>query len=258
MLLTIDVGNTNIVSAIIENGKILFVSRFDTILSRQHIEKNLKKFKNYTIEGVIISSVVPKIDKILIKVIKKLFFLYPTFVNSNLIENFLPISIKNPSELGSDRIVNAYAALKIYKKKPAIIIDFGTATTFCAIDNQGRYIGGAIAPGVSISRDALHEKTAKLPLVDLKFPSSVIGKDTKSAMQSGIMYGYVGIVQYLVKQFKKELGKRTYVIATGGLAKLIAPKTDIIDIVNQDLTILGLYYIWEDLWKTKQQENHKS
>jgi len=140
--------------------------------------------------------------------------------------------------------VNVYAAQKLFGK-PLIVIDFGTATTFCAVDKNGAYLGGAIAPGVNLSRSSLHEKTAKLPLVDLKFPKKVIGDDTVSAMRSGIFWGYVGITEKMVRLFKEKLGKNAKVIATGGLAGVIAGKTDIIDTIEPNLTLIGLRMIGE-------------
>lgn len=246
MLLAIDIGNTNIVAALCENGKVKDSVRFETADKRAF--GFLSSFKKAFVEGVMVSSVVPKIDKKIASMIEKIYDVRPFFVSADIFAGIMGIGLKNKEEIGSDRLVNAYAAARLYGK-PAIIIDFGTATTFCAVDKKGRYLGGAIAPGISISRDALHEKTAKLPLVDLKMPSAVIGRDTVSAMQSGILYGYVGIVEGMVERFKKILGKDAYVIATGGLAGKISSKTDIIKTVDPDLTLKGLYMLWEQIWK---------
>ncbi|MFA5103707.1 MAG: type III pantothenate kinase [Candidatus Margulisiibacteriota bacterium] len=246
MLLAIDIGNTNIVAALCDNGKIKDSVRFETADKRTF--GFLSSFKNNFVEGVMISSVVPKIDKKIASMILKIYGVNPFFVSAGIFDGIMGIRLKNKREIGSDRLVNAFAASRLYGK-PSIIIDFGTATTFCAVDRKGRYLGGAIAPGISISRDALYEKTAKLPLVDLSFPSAVIGTNTVSAMQSGILYGYVGIVESLVSRFKKVLGKDTRVIATGGLAGKISSKTDIIEIVDPDLTLKGLGLLWEKIWK---------
>lgn len=247
MLLAIDIGNTNIVASLCENGKIKDSIRFETADKR--IFKFLSSFKKVFIEGAIISSVVPKMDKNIASMIAKIYGVRPFFISAEIFAGIMGIGLKDKKEIGSDRLANAFAAAKLYGK-PSIIIDFGTATTFCAVDRKGRYLGGAIAPGVAISRDALHEKTAKLPFVDLKFPSAVIGGNTVLAMQSGILYGYVGIVESLVKRFKKVLGRTSCVIATGGLAEKISSKTDIIDIVDPDLTLKGLAMLWEKIWKT--------
>ena len=247
MLLAIDIGNTNIVAALCENGNVKDSVRFETTDKR--ILTFLSSFKKAFIEGVVISSVVPKIDKKIASMVVKLYGIKPFFVSAGIFDGIMGIGLEDKKEVGSDRLVNAYAAIRLYGK-PAIIIDFGTATTFCAVDRKGRYLGGAIAPGISISRDSLHEKTAKLPLVELKIPSVVIGRDTVSAMQSGILYGYVGIVEGMVKRFKRVLGKDARVVATGGLAGKISSKTDIIKTVDPDLTLKGLYMLWEQIWKT--------
>lgn len=246
MLLAIDIGNTNIVAALCDNGKIKDSVRFET--SDKRVFRFISSFKSRLIEGSVISSVVPEMDKKIERIISRIYGIKPLFVTAGIFSGIMGIGLKNRKEIGSDRLVNAYAAVRLYGK-PAIIVDFGTATTFCAVDKKGRYIGGAIAPGIAISRDSLHEKTAKLPVVDLEFPSSVIGSNTVSSMQSGILYGYVGIVECLVARFKKILGRNSYVIATGGLAGKISSKTDIIDIVDPDLTLKGLAFLWEKIWR---------
>ncbi len=253
MLLALDIGNTNISLALFQGKRIIFKSRFCTFDSLKKIKELLSKIKkSSSVDGVIISSVVPQIDERIRKLVWQSFKVVPVFVTNDLFKGLMQIKVKKPKEVGSDRLVNAFGAMKIYKKMPIIIIDFGTATTFCAVNSNGDYIGGAIAPGINISRDALHEKTAKLPFVQLKIPKSPIGKDTISAMRSGILYGYIGVVKEIVGRFKKILGKKTFVIATGGLAEIISSKTDIIDLINQDLTLLGLNLLWETIWNKKQ------
>lgn len=246
MLLAIDIGNTNIVVGWLDGLLVKKVVRFST--SSGDYVKEFSKFKKGFTEGVIISSVVPEADKKVAKALKSLFPVNPYFVSSASFTGLMQIMLKNKKEIGVDRLVDSFAAMELYGK-PAIVIDFGTATTFCAVNKKGRYLGGAISPGVSISRDALHEKTAKLPLVELKVPKKVIGDSTVSAMQSGIIYGYVGIVEGLVARFKKVLGSRAKVVATGGLAGIISTQTDIIDIVDPDLTLKGLSLIWQKIWK---------
>ena len=156
-----------------------------------------------------------------------------------------PIRIKlnNPREVGADRVVNAVAATKRYPL-PLIIVDFGTATTFCAVTKSGEYVGGAIAPGLGIAADALYSRTAKLPKIDLSRPKTVIGKDTVTSMQSGLIFGYAGMVDELVTRMQRELGQQTKVIATGGLASLIAPESRTIQEVCPDLTLEGLELLY--------------
>lgn len=241
MLLAIDIGNTNIVVGLFDDEKLIKLNRFvtKTDASPDYFFKKLSQFKKSKINAVIVASVVQLLNKNIRIAIVKLFNLEPLFVNADSFKGLLDIKVKNKNEVGTDRLANAYAAKKLYAT-PVIIIDFGTATTVCAVDKKGRYLGGAIAPGIAISRDALFEKTAKLPLVDLKFPKKVIGDNTVLAMQSGILFGYLGLIEGLVKRFKKELGYDVKVIATGGLAKIICSKTDIIDKIDMELTLKGL------------------
>lgn len=249
MLLAVDIGNTNIVAALCENGRVKDSVRFETRDKRA--KKLLSCFKTAFIEGAVISSVVPDADKRVSRAVKELYGISPLFISSEVLKGILAIKLSNKKEVGADRLVNAYAAEKLYGA-PSIIVDFGTATTFCAVDRNGAYLGGAIAPGIAISRDALHEKTAKLPSVELNFPPSAIGHNTAAAMQSGILYGYVGIVESIIARFRKILGKDAIVIATGGLAGKISSKTDIIEIVDPDLTLKGLSMIWDRIWKTSR------
>ena len=157
------------------------------------------------------------------------------------------IKYDNPKEVGADRIVNAVAAHEIYKRS-VIIIDFGTATTFCAMAKNGNYLGGCIVPGIKISSDALFERAAKLPRVELEMTPNIICKSTVTSMQAGILYGYIGQVEYIVKKMKDEMmkgdGEEPYVIATGGLANLINKGTNVIDKVNPDLTLQGLKILY--------------
>ena len=178
---------------------------------------------------------------------KKSFNIDPIIVGPG-VKTGINIKYDNPKEVGADRIVNAVAAHEIYRRD-VIIIDFGTATTYCAVTEGGNYLGGCICPGVRISSDALFERAAKLPRVELELPKSIICKNTVSSMQAGILYGYIGQVEYIVNRIKSEMItmglENPYVIATGGLANLIAKSTDVIDKVDSSLTLEGLRIIYD-------------
>jgi len=164
------------------------------------------------------------------------------------VETGMPILYEHPSEVGADRIVNGIAAYEAYgrqRKLPLIVVDFGTATTFDAISAAGEYLGGVICPGIGISADALFQRAAKLPRIDVRRPPNVIGRTTVTSMQSGLFYGYVGLVEGLVHRLRKELGGAAYCVATGGLAEVISPETGVVDVVDRDLTLQGLRILWE-------------
>ena len=166
----------------------------------------------------------------------------------NTVDTGMPLLYKHPAEIGADRIVNAVAAYQIYGRDrgvPLIVLDFGTATTFDAVSAKGEYLGGVICPGVQISADALFQRAARLPKVDVRKPCEVIGRTTVGAMESGLYYGYVGLVDGLVRRMKRELGERAVCVATGGLASVIAPEVDLIEHVDPDLTLQGLRMVWE-------------
>jgi len=251
MLLVIDVGNTHTVIGIFEGEEIRGHWRISTDFKKTEDEfamlcKNLlaEQALNYThIKAVVISCVVPPLIWILLQMSKTYFKVEPIIVNSGINLN-IKIKTDYPDELGADRIVNAVAAYNIYGV-PAIIIDYGTATTFCALDEHKNYIGGAIAPGIELSSNALFEKTAKLPEVELIEPKNAIGKNTIQAMQSGVYLGHIGLTRELVKRFKKELRGNPKVIATGGLAELIGRSCPIIDKVDPLLTLRGLKIIYQ-------------
>ena len=251
MLLVIDVGNTHTVIGIFEGEEIRGHWRISTDFKKTEDEfamlcKNLlaEQALNYThIKAVAISCVVPPLIWILLQMSKTYFKVKPIIVNSGINLN-INIKTDYPDELGADRIVNAVAAYNIYGV-PAIIIDYGTATTFCALDQHKNYIGGAIAPGIELSSNALFEKTAKLPEVELIEPKNAIGKNTIQAMQSGVYLGHIGLTRELVKRFKKELRGNPKVIATGGLAELIGRSCPIIDKVDPLLTLRGLKIIYQ-------------
>jgi type III pantothenate kinase len=174
---------------------------------------------------------------------RKYFKLEPLVVTSET-RTGITFKYDNPREIGADRIVNAAAAYKLFGG-PLIIVDFGTATTFCAVTKTGEYLGGAITPGVKISAEALYQRAAKLPRVELVRPRTVIGRDTVSAMQAGILFGYAGLVDGIVDRMKNELGADAKVVATGGLAELVAPETKTITEVRPDLTLQGLLLLYE-------------
>lgn len=255
MILVLDVGNTNIVLGVYKGKTLIADWRLATDFKRtadeygiQVTELFMKKSLDYTkVNGVIISSVVPNIMYTVEHMIRKYFNLTPLIVGPG-IKTGINIKYDNPKEVGADRIVNAVAAHEIYKR-PIIIIDFGTATTFCAVTKNGDYLGGTISPGLKISADALFEKAAKLPRVELSKPSSVICKNTVTSMQSGIIYGYIGLVDYIVEKMKNEmeaLGEiNPLVIATGGLANLISEDSKYIEKVEPYLTLEGLRIIYE-------------
>ena len=252
MLLVFDVGNTNIVLGIYEDKELIKHFRISTDKNKTSDEYgilisslfNHDKIDITKINDIIISSVVPNIMYSLENFCIKYLNIKPKVVGPG-IKTGLNIKYDNPKQVGADRIVNAVSGIEKYGY-PLIIVDFGTATTFCAISEKGEYLGGTISPGIKISSDALFERASKLPRVELTKPGMTICKNTVSAMQSGIIYGYVGLVEKVVTMMKKELNQENIkVIATGGLANLIASETDIIDTVDNLLTLDGLRIIHE-------------
>jgi type III pantothenate kinase len=250
MLLAIDIGNTNVVLGVFDEDKLTENWRVGTnskITPDEYamIFKDLFGFAGIEfkqITGVIISTVVPPLLPVMIEMSRKYFRIEPMVVTHE-IKTGITIKYDNPKEIGADRIVNAAAGYKIYGG-PIIIVDFGTATTFCAVTKSGEYLGGAITPGVKISAEALFQRASKLPRVELTKPSKVIGADTISAMQSGIIYGYAGLVDGIVERMKKELSPDAIVVATGGLAELIAPETKTIQELKPHLTLEGLRFLY--------------
>lgn len=251
MLLAIDVGNTNIVFGLYEERNIVDYWRINSdphktadeygILFREAIKSVNAGIKD--IDNVIIASVVPPLTGIIKRMVERYFKVVPLIVDEDT-KTGLKICYKDPREVGADRIVNAVAAYTIYGG-PVIIVDFGTATTFCAVSREAEYLGGVIVPGIMISLDALSQKAAKLPKITLEPPKTVIGRDTVSSIQSGIVYGYAGLVDEVVERMKKEMDGEPYVIATGGLAELIAARTRNIKEINPMLTLEGLRLVFE-------------
>ena len=236
MLLAVDIGNTNTVIGLFKGSRIVKRQR---VASKKTVI--LKKLAG-DVDAAMISSVVPSLDRAMSNKIRGLYGIKPVIVRWKDIKS-IRVDLKARSQVGMDRLVNAVAAYALYGA-PAIIIEFGTATTFCAVGRGGKYLGGAITSGLAISRDVLHDKTARLPLIEIRKPKRVIGKNTLEAMRSGLFFGYVDMVEGMIKRFKAELGQGAKVIATGGLSKLIASGTKKIDIVDQDLTLKGLYIIY--------------
>jgi len=235
MLLAVDIGNTNIVLGLFKKNKLISKHR---ILSNRLAHVNMRG----VVDAAVIASVVPGLTGAVARQIKKRYGIKPVIVSWKKIKG-LTIALKKKGQVGVDRLVNAVAVRHIYGT-PAVIIDFGTATTFCALDRQGRYLGGAITSGLAISRDILHERTAKLPLIKVTRPAGVIGKNTVDAMRSGLFYGYVDMVEGMIKRFRARLGPRVKVIATGGLSGIMASGTKKIDIVDPDLTLKGLNLVY--------------
>lgn len=258
MIFVLDVGNTNTVLGVYENDKLVHHWRIETSRNKTEDEygmivKNLLQHVGITFKdfnGIIISSVVPPIMFSLERMCNKYFGINPIVVGPG-IKTGLNIKYENPREVGADRIVNAVAAIREYGS-PLIIVDFGTASTYCYINEKKQYMGGAIAPGVGISTEALYSRAAKLPRIEIARPEGIIGKTTVSAMQAGILYGYVGQVEGIVERMKQESKEKPKVIATGGLAELIAKESNVIDIVDPFLTLKGLYLIYT---KNKKEED---
>lgn len=255
MLLVLDVGNTNIVAGVYNGDKLEVNWRFSTDRQKTVDEYGIllgsmfaysQKVNMKDIDGIIISTVVPPLLVPLSRMCERYFGITPMVVGPG-IKTGISIKYENPREVGADRIVNAVAAHEKYKQeeKPLIIIDFGTATTFCVLLNNGDYLGGAITPGIGISTEALFQRAAKLPRIELIKPKTVICRNTVSSMQSGIIYGYVGQVDEIVRRMREELATETYVIATGGLANFIASESKTINIVEPFLTLDGLRILYE-------------
>src|SRR5580765_6381418 len=259
MLLAIDVGNTNIVLGVFEGDRLVESWRLGTLRERTADDIGVwvsQLFQHRAIEiarihGIVMGSGVPPLTGTLMTMAQRYFGMTPLNVD-HTVDTGMPLLYKHPAEIGADRIVNAVAAHQLYGNAdtggmgvPLIVVDFGTATTFDAVSAKGEYLGGVICPGVQISADALFQRAARLPRVDVRKPCDVIGRTTVGAMESGLYYGYVGLVDGLVRRMSDELGGQALCIATGGLAEVIAPETSLIEHVDADLTLHGLRLVWE-------------
>ncbi|MBQ6889063.1 MAG: type III pantothenate kinase [Lachnospiraceae bacterium] len=258
MLLAIDMGNTNIVIGCIDDEKIYFVERLSTSAKKTELEYavdfktvlELYDIQASDIDGVIISSVVPQLNLVIKTALEKLLKLTPLIVGPGL-KNGLNILMDNPSQLGSDLVVDSVAALHEYGA-PLTIIDMGTATTICVVDKNNNYIGGQILPGVRVSLDSLVSRTSQLPRIGLDAPKKVIGTNTIDCMKSGILYGNASCIDGMIDRIEEELGYPTTVVATGGLAKSIIPYCKHKIILDDDLLLKGLKVIYDK--NTKQQK----
>jgi type III pantothenate kinase len=251
MLLAIDIGNTNIVLGAFKQKQLIKSWRISTdpskladeygILIQQLLQ--LSDIDHTTFKGVIISCVVPSVLSAILEMSDKYFHLSPVVLSSR-VDVGIPLLYDNPEEIGPDRIANTVGAYIEYGG-PAIVVDFGTATSFDAISEEGAYLGGVIAPGIGISANALFERAARLKRVELRRPEQVIGKNTDACVQSGFYYGFLGQMEEIIRRMKVEMGGDPTVIATGGLARLVAADSQLVDKIDLDLTLKGLQIIYE-------------
>lgn len=251
MLVVIDIGNTNITIGVYNQNDLIGTYRLTTWFKRTSDEYGfmLLSFLNASsiqveqVNDIIISSVVPKINYSFTNSIKKYFHKEPIFIGPGL-KTGIDIRIDNPSTLGADRLVDAAGAYYTYGG-PCIVIDFGTATTYDVVSEKGEFLGGATAPGIGIISEALSSQAAKLPEIEITKPDKIIAKNTVKSMQAGVVFGYIGQTEYIIKKIKAEYGCDMKVISTGGLGRMIAIETASIDIYDADLTFKGLKIIYE-------------
>ena len=252
MLLTIDIGNTNIKYGVFSGEELIASFRVTSKTSRTADEYgsvliNLitnKGIKVADIDGIIISSVIPTLNYTMCHMCEHFFGITPIMVGPG-IKTGLNVNVENAKEVGADRIVNSVSAYKKYGA-PVIVVDFGTATTFNVINGSGTFIGGVIAPGIKTSLEGLINNTAQLPMIELVSPKKIIAKNTETNMQAGIIFGFAGLVENILKQIKKELGEDgVKVVATGGLGEIISKELKAIDVVDRRLTLDGLKIIYD-------------
>lgn len=251
MLVVIDIGNTNITMGVYDHDQLIGNYRLTTKFQRTSDEYGfmLLSFLNASsiqvedIEDIMISSVVPKINYSFTNCIKKYLHKNPLFIGPG-VKTGIDIRIDNPATLGADRLVDAAGAFYTYGG-PCLVIDFGTATTYDVVTAKGEFIGGATAPGIGISANALSSQAAKLPEIEIQKPDHIIAKNTIKSMQAGVVFGYIGQTEYIIKAIKKEFGQDLKVISTGGLGRIIASETAEIDIYDVDLTFKGLKIIYD-------------
>jgi type III pantothenate kinase len=255
MLLAIDVGNTNIVLGVFDGPRLVHSWRLTTLRERTADELGILVTGLCThhgvaasaIVGIVMASVVPPLTGTLIAMARHYFGQTPLTLEPG-VNTGMPVLYDQPGDVGADRVVNGIAAFERYGRpsgQPVIVVDFGTATTFDAITAEGEYLGGVICPGVQISADALFQRAARLPRIDVRKPATVIGRNTVASMQAGLFWGYVDMVEGLVRRIRGELGAGALCVATGGLAPTISQETDIIQHVDGELTLYGLRMVWE-------------
>lgn len=251
MLLTVDIGNTNVTIGVFENESLRYTWRMATAVNKMPDEYAiflLNAFRNKGLEpaditGIVLCSTVPPLVIIFTEMLQRYFNAQPLLVGPG-IKTGVRIRFDNPREVGPDRIANTAAAHHLYEG-PVIVVDVGTATTFDIVTGEGDYIGGVIAPGIANAAEALFTRAAALPHIELVAPKQTIGQNTISAMQAGVVFGYVGLVEGIVERIQRELGEKATVVATGGYAYIITPETTVIDTVNPDITLIGLRLIYE-------------
>ena len=251
MLLSIDIGNSMVTLGVFDDDRLVTTLRLASDARRMDDEYgllmtsllNLNGVEPSQIHDISLCSVVPPLTSIFEHVCQKYFGVKPLTVTAG-VRTGLQITYDNPRDVGSDRIVDAVAAIQLYGP-PVIVVDFGTATVFDAVSRDGVYLGGAIAPGINVAAEALFLNTSQLRRVELIAPKSAIGQNTPAALQSGLVFGYVGLVVGIVARFKEELGQDAKVIGTGGLTEIISKETDIFDAINPELTLVGLRLVYE-------------